>query len=96
MTTFNGERLITINAHAGEEYCIQYEADYFVNILNQTDGVISVSPQKNYEDNSEYSNCLKLVDNAFYYDFGSRLYKSLYISAEGDGYITIVRTDGMR
>ena len=96
MTNIKGERLITINAQYGETYCIQYESDYFVNILNQTDGVISVSPTAAYYEDENYSNCMKLIENAFYYDFCSKLNHTLFISSTGDGYITIVRTDGRR
>ena len=93
MTNIKGEHLITINAHAGESYCIDYGAGYFVNILNQTDGVISVSTVESYKADNDHSCCMKLIEDAFYYDLDSRLYSTLYISSAGDGYITLVRSD---
>ncbi|MCH5211605.1 MAG: hypothetical protein J1G06_01180 [Oscillospiraceae bacterium] len=93
MNTIKGTNLITINAQARETYCIQYESGYSVNILNQTDGIISVAPKASYAENDTSSECMKLTEDAFYYDFCSRLDKNLYITSGGDGYISVIRTD---
>ena len=93
MHTITGSNLITINAEAGESYCIEYESGYGVNILNQTDNVISVSPKADFAEDSISSECLKLTEDAFYYGFHSKLSKSLYIIPAGGGLISVVRTD---
>ena len=93
MNTIKGSNLITINTEAGETYCIQYESGYSVNILNQTDGVISVSTKENYTENETSAECMKLTEDAFYYNFRSRLSDSLYITSDGEGYTTVIRTD---
>ena len=93
MNTITGTNLITINALAGETYCIQYESDYSVNILNQTDGIISASPKASYDENEFSSECMKLTEDAFYYDFRSKQDKNLYITSEGNGYVSVIRSD---
>ena len=93
MTNIKGTNLITINAESGEEYLIEYESGYNVNILNQTDGVITISPSADYAGDENSSECLKLTEDAFYYDLCSRLSKALYIASAGDGLISVVRTD---
>ena len=93
MNTIKGTNLVTINAEVGETYCIEYESSFSVNILNQTDSIISVSTQTDYAEDGVSSECLKLVEDAFYYNFRSRLSDHLYITSEGDGYIALVRTD---
>lgn len=91
--TITGANLITINAVAGDDYCIEYESGYNVNILNQTDGVITISLSADHAENETSAECLKLVEDAFYYDLCSRLSKNLYIASDGDGLISVVRTD---
>ena len=93
MINIKGTNLITINAESGEDYCIEYESGYNVNILNQTDNIITVSPCSDYNEDEYSSECLKLTEDAFYYDLCSRLESSLYITSAGDGLISVVRTD---
>ena len=93
MHTIKGSTTITINAEAGKTYCINYKSDYSVNILNQTDGIISVSAKADYAADETSSECMKLTENAFYYNFCSRLSDTLYITSEGDGLISVIRTD---
>ena len=93
MNTITGTNLLTISAEAGETYCIDYKSDYSVNILNQTDGIISVSTNADYAADETSSECMKLTEDAFYYNFRSRLSDHLYITSEGEGYIALVRTD---
>ena len=93
MNTITGTNLLTISAEAGETYCIDYKSDYSVNILNQTDGIISVSTQADYAEDTVSSECMKLTEDAFYYNFRSRLSDTLYITSEGDGLISVIRTD---
>ena len=93
MNTITGTNLLTINAEAGVTYCIDYKSDYSVNILNQTDGIISVSTKADYASDETSSECMKLTEDAFYYNFRSRLSDLLYITSEGGGYIALVRTD---
>ncbi len=93
MHTITGSNLITINAEAGESYRIEYESGYRVNILNQTDGVIAVSPKANFAEDSIFSDRLMLTDDAFYYGFDSKLSNSLYITSTGNGLVSVIRTD---
>lgn len=93
MNTITGSSLLTINAEAGETYCIEYETGYNVNILNQSSDIISVSTQPSYAEDETSSECLVLTEDAFYYDLCSRLSKRLYITASGNGYVSVVRTD---
>ena len=93
MINITGSTTININAEAGETYCVDYKSDYSVNILNQTDGIISVSTKADYAEDEISSECMKLTEDAFYYNFRSRLSNCLYITSEGDGYIALVRTD---
>lgn len=93
MNSITGSKLLTIHAKAGESYCIIYESGYTVNILNQTAGNIMVSPSPNYGIHDNCSECLVLCENAFYYGLSERMEKTLFITAEAEGNITVVRTD---
>ncbi|MGN0182419.1 MAG: hypothetical protein ACI4DP_08450 [Candidatus Ornithomonoglobus sp.] len=90
MTTIKGQKYFTINATAGETYCISFEAGYTVNIINQTDGILTISPTEAYEDDGITASCIKLESQSFlngFTHFGSKL----YLTAEESGSIAVVR-----
>ena len=92
MTQIKGQRFFTINAIAGETYCISFESGYTVNITNQTDGIITISDCAYYQNNNTVSSCIKLAAQSFINGFNHHS-NTLYITAEESGYIVVVRTE---
>ncbi|MGM9937498.1 MAG: hypothetical protein ACI38A_09150 [Candidatus Ornithomonoglobus sp.] len=91
MNTIKGQKLISIHAVAGETYAIQYEAPHTLNIINQTDDVISVSDKQVIRDDGTAADCIMLAEGAFIN--GLKLSGSTaYITANGSGDIAIVRS----
>lgn len=91
MTQIKGQKILTIAASAGEVYAIKYEAPHTLNIINQTDGIISVSEQPTITDNGTVSDCVKLSDGAFVN--GLKLDgNTVYITADGSGNISVIRS----
>ncbi len=91
MKTIKGQKLLTISAAAGESYAIRYEAPHTLNIINQTDDIISIAKKPAVNDDGTASDCIRLSDGAFVN--GLKLRGNIaYITAEGSGDISVVRS----
>lgn len=91
MNTIKGQTFLTITAVPGECYAICYEAPHTLNIINQTDDVISVSDKQVISSDGTAADCIRLVDGTFIN--GLKLSSSTaYITANGSGDICIIRS----
>ena len=88
-----GEQCLTINIKAGEIYPIEYDKIAIADVINYTDGVIFVSEYNDFELNNNVGKYLTITDGNSYNEYV--FYKSgkntLYIKADADGYICIIR-----
>lgn len=90
METIKGQKFLTISAEAGECYAIQYEAPRTINVINQTDDVISVSDKPVISDDGTAADCIRISDGAFVN--GLKLdSNTAYITSDGSGDISVVR-----
>ena len=89
MNTIKGQKLLTITAVPGECYAICYEAPHTLNVINQTDDVISVSDRHTISDDGSAADCIRLAEGAFIN--GLKLGGNMaYITSNGGGDISII------
>lgn len=88
-----GKNVLTINMKAGDIYPIEYNSIAAANIVNYTDGVIYVSEQNEFTLNNNIGNYLIITDGNSYneYYFYNSGKNTLYVKADADGYICIIR-----
>lgn len=89
MKTIKGQNFFTINAIAGETYCIVYQHGYAVNIINQTDAIITISADEAYADDGVSALCVRLAPQSFLNGFRHHDNK-LYITPQESGDISVV------
>ena len=88
MTTINGNRIMTVSVNSDETYAIKYNGIFMVNIINNTDGTLTVSETENYHDDGASANCLRL-DAGMYFNRLRMQFGTLYITSERSGDVII-------
>ncbi len=85
--------VITINVKAGNIYPIEYDNIAMADIVNYTDGVIFVSEKNNFDLVNNVGEYLTITDGNSYntYMFYKNGNNTLYIKADADGYVCVVR-----
>lgn len=88
-----GKNVLTINIKAGDIYPIEYKSIASANIVNYTDGVIFVSEKDDFTLTDGVGEYLVITDGNSYNEYV--FYKAgkniLYVKADADGYICVVR-----
>ena len=88
-----GDLTLTINIKAGDIYAVKYNKTAMLNIVNYTDGAIFISEKPNFDYIDNVGNFLTVTDGNSYNDY--MFYKkgenTLYIKADADGYVCLVR-----
>lgn len=91
MTEIEGNALMTLTANAGETYCVQYNSNYIVDILNETDGEIYISSDGDFNETGDTANYLTIPAGNGYNNY-NHIYafeNKLYIKADTSGKICI-------
>lgn len=88
-----GEQCLTINIKAGEIYPIEYTNIAIADIVNYTEGVIFVSEENDFTFTDNVGKFLTITDGNTYnsYIFYKSGKNTLYIKADADGYVCIMR-----
>lgn len=88
MTNIKGERILTVSVEADETYAINYDGVFMVNIINNTDGILTVSETEQYFDDGTAAKCLRL-DAGMYFNRLRLQFGTLYITSEKAGDVLI-------
>lgn len=86
---------LTVKLTAGDIVEIEFPSIARADVINYTDGVIYVSEENNFEldESGVIGNYLTITDGNTYneYIFYRKDNKKLYVKADADGYICVVR-----
>lgn len=89
----DGQIVLTLNVKAGDIIPIEYKSITSANVVNYTDGSIFVSETNDFSLIENVGKYLTITDGNSYNEY--IFYKSgkntLYIKADADGYICVVR-----
>ena len=95
MVTYKCNNAISVNIKAGDIIEIEFPSIARANIVNYTDGAIFVSENNDFslDETGKIGNYLTITDgNAYYeYMFYKKDKNKLYIKADADGFICIIR-----
>lgn len=91
MTNINGKALITLTVGEGEEYCLQYEDNHSVDIINNTDGAIYISSDGVFDSSDGAGHYLTIPEGCGYNGY-NHMYMSnkLFVKSNGAGEVCII------